>query len=151
MSPVLRKASPRVTSEATSAADSRRLGGGCVGGGEVVSDEAGGVACSSAGGGEATKGGASASGVVWPRAATAGIAGWPAESSTGATAASGGGGCGIVLAATIAALDDWSEMFPRHSASAGNRLNLPAASGASCPDKAMVPERTDGPPIIATS
>jgi hypothetical protein len=45
MSPVLRKASPRATSAAISAAAGYRLGRDCVACGEIVGDVVGGVAC----------------------------------------------------------------------------------------------------------
>src|SRR5215469_10920982 len=91
MSPALRKASPRVTSAAISAADRRWLGGDSVGGGELVRDAAGGAAGSSAGASEVTGDGASAT--CGSGATTAGgkVAGRVVDSSTGESIASGGG------------------------------------------------------------
>src|SRR5215469_11940298 len=91
MSPALRKASPRVTSAAISAADRRWLGGDSVGGGELVRDAAGAAAGSSAGASEMTGDGASAA--CGSGATTAGgkVAGRVVDSSTGESIASGGG------------------------------------------------------------
>jgi len=153
MSPALKKASPRVTSAAISAADGCWLGGDCVGGREVVGDVAGGVACFSAGSGEATDGGASGARAVWPGAAMARgkVACQVVRSSTEASAESSGVGCGIGSGVAVAAVSGGPEMVVRRSAGVGSPPDLAAASGAACPDEATVPERTDGSPSIATT
>jgi hypothetical protein len=73
------------------------------------------------------------------------------KSSTGASAASGGVGCSIGSAVAIAAIGGGPEMIACRSACVGSPPDLAAASGASCPDEATVPARTDGSPSIATS
>src|SRR5215469_13250283 len=104
MSPALRKASPRVTSAAISAADRRWLGGDSVGGGELVRDAAGAAAGSSAGASEMTGDGASAT--CGSGATTAGgkVAGRVVDSSTGESIASGGVGDGIASGFAIATI-----------------------------------------------
>src|SRR5262252_8144021 len=153
MSPALRKASPRVTSAAVSAADRRWLGGDNVGGGELVRDVAGGAAGSSAGASEVTGDGASATGAVGSGATRAGgkVAGRVVDSSTGESIASGGVGDGIASGVAIATISGGSEIVARRSASAGGPPDLAPASGVSCPDEAMVPESINGSPNIATS